>query len=43
MLKGDAKTVKTIERYESEIRELEFEVMTLKKDKEQYQKAVRDY
>ena len=26
VLKGDAKTVKTIERYESEIRELEFEV-----------------
>ena len=43
VLKGDTKTIKTLDRYESEIRELEFEVMNLKKDKEEYQKIIREY
>ena len=32
-----------MDRYESEIRELEFEVLTLKKDKEEGYKMVREY
>lgn len=43
ILKGDTKTIKTLDKYESEIRELEFEVMNLKKDKEEYQKLIRDF
>jgi hypothetical protein len=43
VLKGDTKTIKTLDRYESEIRELEFEVMNLKKDKDEYQKIIREY
>ena len=43
VLRGDTKTIKTLDRYEAEIRELEFEVSNLKKDKEQYQKIIREY
>ena len=32
-----------MDRYESEIRELEFEVLTLKKDKEEGYKMIREY
>jgi hypothetical protein len=32
-----------LDRYESEIRELEFEVLTLKKDKEEGYKMIREY
>jgi hypothetical protein len=32
-----------LDRYESEIRELEFEVLTLKKDKEEGFKMIREY
>jgi hypothetical protein len=32
-----------LDRYESEIRELEFEVLTIKKDKEEGYKMIREY
>ena len=41
-MKGDTKTIKTLDRYEAEIRELEFEVMNLKKDKDELQKIIRE-